>query len=135
MKALPCHSCLVFPICKNRTLIDIIYKCRLMKKYLFKAKSINKLYNRINSMFNIRIDPKMFKLIVDAVKDAESAIITISGNLKDQVDRDIYNEIVKGNGILLLDKGKRIVIPTKYSKKLTNLVKKEKILYEITKSS
>jgi superfamily II helicase len=95
MKALPCHSCLVFPICKNRTLVDIIYKCRLMKKYLFKAKSINKLYNRINSMFNIRVPPRMFKLFIDTVKLEEDTIIAVAKNLRDQIDKDIIDTIIK----------------------------------------
>jgi hypothetical protein len=82
MKALPCHLCLLIPICKNRKLVDTIYKCKLLKEFLYKAKSINRLCNKINSIFNIKIDPKTFKLIIESVRIEEDAMIAVAENLK-----------------------------------------------------
>jgi len=135
MKALPCHSCLVFPICTNRTLVDTIYACTLMKEFLFKAKSMNRLYNKVNSIFNIKINPATFKLIVDAVRVEEVAMMVVAKNLKKRIDKDICNEVIKGNCTLLFDKGKQMILPLGDSKKLTKLVKKAKVIDEITKSS
>jgi|WetSurSiteA1Bulk_404760.scaffolds.fasta_scaffold00293_30 hypothetical protein len=95
MKALPCHFCLILPICKNRTLVDTVYKCRLMKEFLYKAKSINRLYNKVNSIFDIKINPSVFKLIVDSVRIEEDAMIAVSKHLKNKIDEDIVNEITK----------------------------------------
>lgn len=132
MKALPCHLCIVLPICKNRTLTDTIYSCMLLKEFLYNAKSTNRLYNKINSIFNIKINPQTFKLIVDFTRIEETAMRIVTKNLAKQINKDIINEVLKEN--IFANFSRKRMRHYSSNKRLKKLLKKTEALNEITKN-
>lgn len=92
MKRIPCINCITLPICKNRLVSDNIYHCKLLKDFILNANSINKLYNKITSAFNTKIEPSQFKITIDIFRAREAMINELGNDLAKTIDKDIVTK-------------------------------------------
>lgn len=78
MNKCPCENCLLVSICRNKTYLQLVKECSLLKVYLYKKNEITLSTRKINFHEKAKITISILKAKCWCIREDLSAIVNVT---------------------------------------------------------